>query len=326
MGDPRSFPADPAGYDTLLADTRRRAAAQPADRHARTGSRTPGAERDRPVRARLRLAAPLSRTTTFLRPSSSPSCACQATLAVEHGFDGVMTSEHHGGFAGLPPQPAPGGGLVPRRHAAGLGRALPAAASRCGPRRSSPRRSPGSRRGSPAGSASGSPPARCPPTSRSWTCTMERPRGPVRRPGSNVSSASCTAARPTRSPATRRSRRVPRRRFRSSSAAMGFTAVRRAARLGVGMLFDSLSTPPRCRELTDAYRDAGGPGPCILIRRAWLGELPAVRSRNSSTGTGATRPAARRPTGVTTSSRERPTPTRSPTGCSTRCTAPAPTR
>jgi alkanesulfonate monooxygenase SsuD/methylene tetrahydromethanopterin reductase-like flavin-dependent oxidoreductase (luciferase family) len=58
------------------------------------------------------------------------------------------------------------------------------------------------------------------------------------------------------------------------SAAMGFTAVRRAARVGIGLLFDSLSTPSRCRELTDAYRDAGGPGPCVLIRRAWLGEPP----------------------------------------------------
>ena len=29
----------------------------------------------------------------------------QATLAAEHGFDGVMTSEHHGGFAGYLPNP-----------------------------------------------------------------------------------------------------------------------------------------------------------------------------------------------------------------------------
>src|SRR5215216_1163734 len=29
----------------------------------------------------------------------------QAALAVEHGFDGVMTSEHHGGFAGYMPNP-----------------------------------------------------------------------------------------------------------------------------------------------------------------------------------------------------------------------------
>src|SRR6478736_5735490 len=29
----------------------------------------------------------------------------QAALAVAHGFDGVMTSEHHGGFAGYLPNP-----------------------------------------------------------------------------------------------------------------------------------------------------------------------------------------------------------------------------
>src|SRR3954451_24207002 len=29
----------------------------------------------------------------------------QARLAVEHGFDGVMTSEHHGGFPGYLPNP-----------------------------------------------------------------------------------------------------------------------------------------------------------------------------------------------------------------------------
>src|ERR1043165_2417355 len=29
----------------------------------------------------------------------------QAALAIEHGFDGVMTSEHHGGFHGYLPNP-----------------------------------------------------------------------------------------------------------------------------------------------------------------------------------------------------------------------------
>jgi hypothetical protein len=43
------------------------------------------------------------------------------------------------------------------------------------------------------------------------------------------------------------------------------------------MLFDSLSTPQRCRQLTDAYRAAGGHGPCVLIRRAWIGEPPVER-------------------------------------------------
>lgn len=58
------------------------------------------------------------------------------------------------------------------------------------------------------------------------------------------------------------------------SAAMSVTAVRRAAQLGVGLLFDSLSTPERVRALSDAYRQAGGSQPCVLVRRAWVGTAP----------------------------------------------------
>jgi hypothetical protein len=58
------------------------------------------------------------------------------------------------------------------------------------------------------------------------------------------------------------------------SAAMSMGAVRRAAGLGVGLLFDSLSTPERIRQLSDSYRQAGGDRPCVLIRRVWLGEPP----------------------------------------------------
>ena len=58
------------------------------------------------------------------------------------------------------------------------------------------------------------------------------------------------------------------------SAAMGKTAVRRAAAAGAGLLFDSLSTPERIRGLVDTYRASGGTGACILIRRAWIGPPP----------------------------------------------------
>jgi hypothetical protein len=61
------------------------------------------------------------------------------------------------------------------------------------------------------------------------------------------------------------------------SAAIGLTAARRAAGCGVGIVLDSLATTERCRQLTDAYRQAGGTGPCILIRRAWLGDPPRDR-------------------------------------------------
>jgi alkanesulfonate monooxygenase SsuD/methylene tetrahydromethanopterin reductase-like flavin-dependent oxidoreductase (luciferase family) len=60
------------------------------------------------------------------------------------------------------------------------------------------------------------------------------------------------------------------------SAAMGLTAVRRAAAHGAGLLFDSLSSPGRIRELTDVYRGAGGTGPVVLIRRVWVGEPPSA--------------------------------------------------
>jgi len=51
---------------------------------------------------------------------------------------------------------------------------------------------------------------------------------------------------------------------------------RRAARLGAGVLFDSLQSLERIRAITDAYRDEGGAGPCILIRRVWVGPPPTA--------------------------------------------------
>src|SRR5262249_6231832 len=55
------------------------------------------------------------------------------------------------------------------------------------------------------------------------------------------------------------------------SAAASATAARRAAACDVGLVFDSLSTPQRCRTLVDTYRRAGGRRTCMLVRRAWLG-------------------------------------------------------
>ena len=45
----------------------------------------------------------------------------------------------------------------------------------------------------------------------------------------------------------------------------------------MGLLFDSLSTVERCRTLTDKYRESGGTGTRILVRRAWIGPPPASR-------------------------------------------------
>jgi alkanesulfonate monooxygenase SsuD/methylene tetrahydromethanopterin reductase-like flavin-dependent oxidoreductase (luciferase family) len=199
----------------------------------------------------------------------------QAALAAANGFDGVMTSEHHGGFAGYLPNPlqvagwcledmtagwaAPCPLLLPLRPAALVAEEVAWLAARF----------PG-RVG--VGVASGAlehdfDVMHVPMdglTARFADALAElagmldgtAPLGLVGDPAI----AAC-AVHP-----------IP-----VLSAAMGFTAVRRAAALGAGLLFDSLSTPERCRQLTDAYRAAGGTGSCVLIRRAWVGDPPRER-------------------------------------------------
>lgn len=63
------------------------------------------------------------------------------------------------------------------------------------------------------------------------------------------------------------------------SAAMSPAACRRAAAVGVGLLFDSLTTVQRCRELADVYRDSGGSGPVVLIRRVASGPARSERQQ-----------------------------------------------
>ncbi len=57
-------------------------------------------------------------------------------------------------------------------------------------------------------------------------------------------------------------------------AAQSPGAVRRAAELGLGVLYDSLQTAAVSARLGAVYRAAGGSGPRIAIRRVWIGEPP----------------------------------------------------
>ncbi len=57
-------------------------------------------------------------------------------------------------------------------------------------------------------------------------------------------------------------------------AAQSPGAVRRAARLGCGILYDSLQTAEVTARLSEIYTEAGGTGPRIAIRRVWIGEPP----------------------------------------------------
>jgi alkanesulfonate monooxygenase SsuD/methylene tetrahydromethanopterin reductase-like flavin-dependent oxidoreductase (luciferase family) len=66
-------------------------------------------------------------------------------------------------------------------------------------------------------------------------------------------------------------------------AAQGPLAVTRAARLGLGLIYNSLQTIERTRALSDAHAQEGGTGVRILIRRVWLGEPPldAIKAQMS---------------------------------------------
>lgn len=59
------------------------------------------------------------------------------------------------------------------------------------------------------------------------------------------------------------------------STAMSPAAARRAGRVGAGVIYDGASVTSRLRQLSDAHISAGGGGSRVLLRRVWLGEPPA---------------------------------------------------
>ncbi len=58
------------------------------------------------------------------------------------------------------------------------------------------------------------------------------------------------------------------------SAAMSPAAARRAAGCQAGLLFDSLSTVAHLGRLAACYREADGRGPVVMVRRVWVGSPP----------------------------------------------------
>jgi alkanesulfonate monooxygenase SsuD/methylene tetrahydromethanopterin reductase-like flavin-dependent oxidoreductase (luciferase family) len=196
----------------------------------------------------------------------------QAVLGIEAGFDGVMTSEHHGGFAGYMPNPLQAAGWLLEAMPSGWAAPCPLLLTLRPPALVAEEvawlaaRFPG-RVG--LGLAAGSLEADFDimglsqdDLTRRFADGLAAVAGALHGtdPGLLVDDpaiAHC-ALHP-----------VP-----VLSAAMSGAAVRRAARLGVGVLFDSLSTPARIRELSDAYHEAGGNRSCVLVRRVWVGAVP----------------------------------------------------
>jgi len=197
----------------------------------------------------------------------------QAALAIEHGFDGVMTSEHHGGFAGYLPNPLQAAGFALEAMSSGWAAPCPLllllrpTALVIEETAWLDARHPG-RVG--LGLAAGALPADFEIMGSHMNDLTDRFATALAEVASVLGGGEAGAL--AGDPAIARLAEHP---IPVLSAAGSVTAARRAAANGVGLVFDSLTTPERCRELVDAYRAAGGAAPCVLIRRAWVGEPPA---------------------------------------------------
>jgi alkanesulfonate monooxygenase SsuD/methylene tetrahydromethanopterin reductase-like flavin-dependent oxidoreductase (luciferase family) len=205
----------------------------------------------------------------------------QARAGEAAGFDGVMVSEHHGGFAGYLPNPiqttgflldategmwaAPAPVLLPLRPAALVAEEVAWLAAR----------HPG-RVG--LGVASGALPLDFTVMDLDVGDAVRRFKADLPRVvamlrgedlgdlGGDPALRAC-AERP-----------VP-----VVSAAVSPAAGRRAAMVGAGILLESMSTLDRQRAVVDAFRSAGGGAPCVVIRRVWLGAPPdaAIRAQRA---------------------------------------------
>ena len=228
------------------------------------------------------MTAPLAKGSISLRlyphldrpaPAIVDELRGQAALAAEHGFDGVMTSEHHAGFYGYLPNPLQVAGWLLEGMASGWAAACPLLLPLRPPTIVAEEaawlaaRFPG-RVG--LGVAAGGLPADfelvdmpMDDLGRRFTEGIERVAALLRGDDGGdgmVGDPAIAACASTPVPL--------------SSAVNSLTSVRRAARVGAGIIIDSLTAPERCRRIIDTYREAGGTGAAILIRRAWLGEPP----------------------------------------------------
>lgn len=207
-------------------------------------------------------------------PGQIAEMRAQAALAAEAGYDGVMVSEHHAGYPGYLPNPIQIAGLLlasmPRgwaaacplllpmqhyalvaEHAAWLAAAYP---GRVG-----------------VGFGAGAVPSDFELVDVPFDEITERFKDALPRVVAALRGQDPTPL--GRDPALRHCATAP---VPMAVAAQSRTAVRRAARLQLGVLFDSLQSVEVTAAMTDEYRNAGGTGPCILIRRVWIGDPPAA--------------------------------------------------
>jgi alkanesulfonate monooxygenase SsuD/methylene tetrahydromethanopterin reductase-like flavin-dependent oxidoreductase (luciferase family) len=202
----------------------------------------------------------------------SELCA-QAGLALANGFDGIMTSEHHGGFAGYMAQPLQMASFVLAEHEAGWAAAAPLLL----PLRSTAlvaeevawlqARHPG-RVG--FGVAAGALPMDFEVAGVNQADAVDRFKSELPRLVAMLRGEELGGL--DGDPALVACRHAP---VPVLSAAVSVAAAARAARCGAGILMEGMSTPERLAGLTHAFGEAGGTGAKVLIRRVWLGRLPA---------------------------------------------------
>ncbi len=223
---------------------------------------------------------PLARGSVSLRlyPHDAPASEqldelrYLARAAVEVGYDGVMVSEHHAGFPGYVPNPQQIAGFLLAAMPAGWAATCPlllpmkpyalvaeelawlAAAfpGRVG-----------------AGFASGALPVDFEIAEVPFEEIGERFKAALPRVVDALRGAAPGPLAGDRAIAECGPNPVP-----MVAAAQSLAAVRRAAGLGLGVLYDSLQATENVRRLSDAYDEAGGEGPKILIRRVWIGGPP----------------------------------------------------
>ena len=229
-------------------------------------------------------AAPFARGSISLRlyphneldaPDILRELCDQATLGLSTGFDGIMTSEHHGGFAGYLPNPLQVASFVLEQTATGWVAACPVLL----PLRPVAQlaeevawlavRHPG-RVG--LGVAAGALPLDfeamdVEPDDAVPRFTAALPRIVDMLQGRDLRQLEGDRA-------LRACARAP---VPVLSAAASPGAARRAAGCGAGILSEGMSTVGRLRRICDAYDGAGGAGTKVIIRRVWMGDPPTAR-------------------------------------------------
>jgi alkanesulfonate monooxygenase SsuD/methylene tetrahydromethanopterin reductase-like flavin-dependent oxidoreductase (luciferase family) len=197
-------------------------------------------------------------------------CA-QAGLALSSGFDGIMTSEHHGGFEGYMAQPLQMASFVLEEHATGWAAAAPLllplrptalVAEEVAWLQARHRGRVG------LGVAAGALPLDFEVAGVSPSASVDRfksglPRLVAMLRGEDLGELEGD-------PALLACGRDP---VPVLSAAVSVAAAVRAARCGAGILMEGMSAPARLTRLTRGFAEAGGAGSKVLIRRVWLGRV-----------------------------------------------------